>query len=313
MHRAAERNREHIERAAVSDITARQEAEMRRNARNCPLCKVEMVSEPNQPASKELDHILPINQGGTHTLGNVRIICRQCNQRRPKDGSDYTGQLTLWAQGPVPVGRPDGRANRLTCRKGLHPWVPENITIQVGKKLCKACLDAKERARTDLHQCACGAMFAAPGRTAMCPECITAAAHRAAELHATGLTWVEVAAQVGYESGTGAWYAAKRIGYVAEPKPAPPKPAKLCACGAPIPPGARGKNHSTCDDCVTARAQRAVELRHAGHTLRYIAAELGYSSISSVTNAMKTVVTVESRMGRPALTAVDRARMSAVA
>jgi hypothetical protein len=286
----------------VSDITARQEAEMRRKARNCPLCKVRMVSEPNLPASKELDHILPIAMGGTHTLGNVRIICRRCNQRRPKDGSDYTGQLTLWAQGPVPVGRPDGRANRLTCRKGLHPWAPENITIQAGKKLCKACLDAKERARTDLHQCACGAMFAAPGRTAMCPGCIAAAAKRAAELHAGGLTWAEVASQTGYQSATGAWYAAKRIGYVPErrsPQPTVAKLPKRCDCGAPVPAGNRGQHHAVCDGCVAARAWRAVELYRAGWTLGRIADELGYGSKSSITNLMKSVGVAETRLGRP--------------
>lgn len=77
------------------------------------MCGVYMTNKPNRPNSKHLDHIVPLNQGGTHTHGNVRIICADCNLRRPKDGSDYTGQITLWAQGAIPVSRPDRRRDRL--------------------------------------------------------------------------------------------------------------------------------------------------------------------------------------------------------
>src|SRR5579875_1038847 len=118
MARARRRNREHIRRVAVSDITAAEELAMRQRARKCPLCGVWMTAIPNLPSSKELDHILPICQGGTHTHGNVRIICRTCNLRRPKDGSDYTGPLTLWAEDPAAVARADRRRNQATCRKG---------------------------------------------------------------------------------------------------------------------------------------------------------------------------------------------------
>jgi hypothetical protein len=61
-------------------------------------CGARMTDAPFLPNSKELDHMIPINVGGTHTIGNVRIICRRCNERRPKDGSDYTGPVTLWAE-----------------------------------------------------------------------------------------------------------------------------------------------------------------------------------------------------------------------
>jgi 5-methylcytosine-specific restriction endonuclease McrA len=56
-----------------------------------------MSDKPQLPNSKELDHIVPLGVGGTHTVGNVRIICRDCNLRRPKDGSDYVGPIALWA------------------------------------------------------------------------------------------------------------------------------------------------------------------------------------------------------------------------
>lgn len=314
--KARGRYRDYIRRASVSDITADQEREMRRRTRKCRLCGIWMTSKLNRPNSKHLDHIVPINQGGTHTHGNVRIICADCNLRRPKDGSDFIGQLTLWAQGEVPVRRQRKVAS--TCRSGLHPWIPANLEVNGrGKKRCRLCHQAaKQRGgrQAVLQQCACGALFAASGRTFMCPRCTESTGRSAAELHAAGLSWAEVAAQVGYQSDEGARFAAKRIGYVPVPRPygtpgsTMPKPPKLCQCGAPIPPGSRGPNHSICDDCVAVRAWRAVEMHNAGHTLRAIADELGYSSISSVTNLMRTVVAVESRMGRRRLASAERPR-----
>jgi 5-methylcytosine-specific restriction endonuclease McrA len=82
------RRREQLEGRFVSDIRPERELSMRREARDCPLCGVLMTAEPRKPNSKHLDHIVPIGIGGTHTLGNVRIICADCNLRRPKDGSD---------------------------------------------------------------------------------------------------------------------------------------------------------------------------------------------------------------------------------
>jgi len=302
------RNREHIRRATVSDITPADELEMRRKARKCPMCGIRLSVRLGLPNSKHLDHIIPLAAGGTHTHGNTRIICADCNLRRPKDGSDYTGPVTLWAQGEITVGRADGRhgngnTNTATCRKGLHPWTPENIQVVGGKKRCKACDKGRQRKRNKQrarHQCKCGALYAAPGRTTMCPECTDKAARKAAELHATGLTWEQVAPLVGYESGTGAWYAAIRGGYCqSAPRPAPePKAERRCRCGAPVPQGNRGANHSRCDDCVHAVALRAASLYAQGWTLRYIADELGYDSITSVSNLIKGTG-IEVRRGRP--------------
>jgi hypothetical protein len=305
--KARQRHRDHLRRSAVSDITPGQELAMRLKARTCPLCGIAMTSKLGQPNSKHLDHVVPLAIGGTHTHGNVRIVCRTCNLKRPKDGSDYSGPVTLWAQGPVPVRRPHGMtvraAGRKTCGKGLHPWTPENILVTgSGKKLCRACYLEKEKHHTHkgaiLKECKCGAPFAAAGKTAMCPDCIVATARRAASLHASGMTWKQVAAEVGYESGTGAWYAAKRIGYVPASRPVVVKSQPACPdCGSPF--TAKGRQ-SCCEACATAKAWRAVELRFGqGRTLRYIAGVLGFDSVTSVTNLMKTVVTIESRMGRP--------------
>lgn len=101
-----------MERAAYSDITAAEELALRRKARKCPECGVYMTGKPGKPNSKHLDHIVPLNAGGTHTHGNVRIVCRTCNLGRPKDGSDYTGAVTLWAVIPGMVSRADRHVSR---------------------------------------------------------------------------------------------------------------------------------------------------------------------------------------------------------
>lgn len=286
--RARRRHREHLRRVTVSDITPEQEEAMRRKARKCPMpgCGVWMTSKPHLPNSKELDHILPINQGGTHTHGNVRIICRRCNQKRPKDGSDYTETLTLWAQGEVPVSRPRKMMCSTTCRKGLHPWTPENIVTEGRKRKCRLCRQLRQK-RAPLRECQCGAMFAAPGSTLMCPDCTLAAAHAAAYLHGLfELGWSEIAPLVGYTTAEGVRHAAKRIGYTTAPKPAMPKRTRVCPdCGTP-------KAGLQCEPCTTARAWQAVRMRQAGMTLRDIASQLGYSSQTTVTSLLKTVVDV---------------------
>jgi hypothetical protein len=106
--KARQRAKTHRRKAAgrQSDVTLDYELELRRKVRRCPLCKVYLTSKPYLPNSKELDHMVPLNVGGTHTIGNVRIICRTCNLARPKDGSDYLGPVTLWAEMPGFVKRP---------------------------------------------------------------------------------------------------------------------------------------------------------------------------------------------------------------
>ena len=49
----------------------------------CPLCNVILdYSKGKQPNSAEADHIIEWSKGGQDTIDNVRIICRQCNQKR---------------------------------------------------------------------------------------------------------------------------------------------------------------------------------------------------------------------------------------
>lgn len=88
--RARFRRHTHLRKALTKrvDLPIEEERRMRAAAKCCPLCRVKLVDHPYQPASKELDHIVPLNVGGAHSIFNVRIICRACNLRRPKDGSD---------------------------------------------------------------------------------------------------------------------------------------------------------------------------------------------------------------------------------
>jgi HNH endonuclease len=152
------------------DVTQDYERELRVKAKRCPLCKVRLVSKPFLPASKELDHIIPINVGGTHTIGNVRIICRLCNMRRPDDGSDYTGPITLWAEDPTVVLRP-----------------------RRAKRCCAQCAGSLTRGRC--HACA------PPQNHVPKPE----QGRRAAQLRVAGMTWREIADATGLR-GTGSAY-----------------------------------------------------------------------------------------------------------
>lgn len=54
----------------------------------CPLCGVVLVEGNEKANAKNLDHIIPLKVGGKHIKSNIRIICKKCNQSRPKDGSD---------------------------------------------------------------------------------------------------------------------------------------------------------------------------------------------------------------------------------
>lgn len=298
------RNREHVRRSAVSDITPEQELAMRRKARKCPMpgCGVRLTGKLGLPNSKHLDHIVPLGVHGTHTHGNVRIICAACNLKRPKDGSDYFGPVTLWAQGEIQVKRPRKQrtGNVATCRKGLHPWVAENIgTGSTGKNYCRACRKAIDRACSPLRPCArCGMPAAMQGSQAMCPACTDTAAREAAELHgAGGLTWDQIAPLVGYGSGWGVAYAAKRIGYVPAPKGAKVPSVPTCPnCGRP-----RANRARWCAGCTRTKATEAATRYTCGASLRDIADWLGYDSITSVSNLIKSTGAVEMRIGRPSL------------
>lgn len=169
------RNKRHVRRAVerTSDITPAYEAALRSRTRKCRLCSTYMTSKPGQPNSKHLDHVVPLNVGGTHTIGNVRIICRTCNLARPKDGSDYTGPVTLWAQVPdvmMPAPKPAPK---------VKPEARPPIMVT----------------------CGCGVQFERRNLNHQhCRDCLVRIGQQAAALRAGGVPWKEVAERVGYRN-----------------------------------------------------------------------------------------------------------------
>ncbi|MBB4699309.1 hypothetical protein BJ982_000853 [Sphaerisporangium siamense] len=159
----------------LSDVTPAYERGLRARARKCPLCSVRLTSKADRPNSKHLDHILPIAAGGTHSIGNVRIICRTCNLSRPYDGSDLDGyQLTLWAQDSAFIPMP------------VRPVVPRCACgTELRKGRCWTCEPSRHHIRLE-------------------------AGRRAAELRAARMKWQDIADELGL-GNPGAAYAAARM------------------------------------------------------------------------------------------------------
>jgi len=191
----------------LTDITPEFEMGLRAKAKRCPLCAVKLVDTPYLPNSKELDHIVPRCVGGTHTAGNVRITCRACNLARPKDGSDYVGPVTLWAQGE-PMVTVTARAAR-RCEHGVPP--------------SGRCYDCEPKRPTR----------AADGQ-------------RAAELRAEGMAWNVIAARLSFSTVSNAAKAA-RVHGSPDAVARWPAERRCRLCGGAIPPtGKRGRPRKEC-------------------------------------------------------------------
>lgn len=95
------RHRDHVRRTRrqAGDLTVADVSRLLAAQRKCPLCSCWMTVRRG-PRQRQLDHIVPIAAGGTHTRANVRVICRTCNLARPWDGSDVE-QESLWARSVV--------------------------------------------------------------------------------------------------------------------------------------------------------------------------------------------------------------------
>lgn len=82
-------------RGASTDITTEWLNELQAITPNCELCETKLLydSAQHNHHKANLDHIVPLNVGGTHTRDNVRYICYLCNLRRPKNGSDLDASI----------------------------------------------------------------------------------------------------------------------------------------------------------------------------------------------------------------------------
>ena len=68
----------------------------------CQLCGVstpKTARGKHLPNSPEVDHIIPLSQGGGHVWTNVQCACRQCNINK---GSKALGQLLLFGEYQIP-------------------------------------------------------------------------------------------------------------------------------------------------------------------------------------------------------------------
>lgn len=78
------RNARHKRRAKTkqTDITTKFLIDLKQNTSHCEICGKKLKDNIH------LDHIIPLNIGGTHTRLNVRYVHAKCNLQRPKNGSD---------------------------------------------------------------------------------------------------------------------------------------------------------------------------------------------------------------------------------
>lgn len=81
----------HIRRSKKkkTDLTGMDIFKIIEDSITCPLCGSLLNKKDHlSPLYPNIDHIIPLCQGGDHMKYNVRIVCCLCNIKRPKDGSD---------------------------------------------------------------------------------------------------------------------------------------------------------------------------------------------------------------------------------
>lgn len=254
--KARQRAKTHLRRAVgrYTDITPEWEAALRDRTAHCPLCSVKLVNEPYRPASKELDHMIPLNPlcGGTHTMGNVRITCRQCNGARPHDGSDYLGPVTLWAQDFDVVSETLASLKLRIEREPKAGPIKIRPTCSCGEWLWRGRCYTCQPKRPPTYIAA----------ATLSPEQNRDRALRAAEMRSDGATWWDIADTLGYGRESSAILAAQKVAMVVTRPhkqrqrymPPPPSawdrypaiPTKSCVdCGDPVVRGGR------CLECWT--------------------------------------------------------------
>lgn len=115
-------------RTRASDLTAADVKALLSSRTYCPCCRKRMTQ--HGPRQKHLDHIVPIAIGGTHTHGNVRVICAACNLARPFNGSDLHGhQPTLWAVD----ARAAQAAASLRAKRSMRVARPPSLTTRTAQ------------------------------------------------------------------------------------------------------------------------------------------------------------------------------------
>ena len=67
-----------------------------RDGEFCGICGKVLIED----SDTQLDHILPVNMGGQHRLGNMQLTHRACNGRKPRGGQQKTTRRVkkAWAR-----------------------------------------------------------------------------------------------------------------------------------------------------------------------------------------------------------------------
>ena len=76
----------------------------------CGCCTPQHMRGTHADNAPEIDHIVPLAQGGPHTMDNVQCACRRCNHDK---GSKWRGQRRLAF---------DGGAITVRQRRQLTLW-----------------------------------------------------------------------------------------------------------------------------------------------------------------------------------------------
>lgn len=77
-----------LEKQFDSDITTNWLRELWDKTTHCEITGLKLENHGKYPYGKNLDHIIPLCIGGSHTKDNVRFISSIANFERPKDGRD---------------------------------------------------------------------------------------------------------------------------------------------------------------------------------------------------------------------------------
>jgi 5-methylcytosine-specific restriction endonuclease McrA len=78
------------------DISKAELRQMRLKAKKCAICGQKL---PKSPSLRHVDHIWLRSLNGTNTKDNLRVTCRECNLKRPRDLSDLSGhQLNIFME-----------------------------------------------------------------------------------------------------------------------------------------------------------------------------------------------------------------------
>jgi 5-methylcytosine-specific restriction endonuclease McrA len=95
----AKKKRKALSRGANGGENVKADVVFARDGWRCQLCGHKVRPDKRGTAHRlapELDHIVPVSAGGSHTYANIQCACRECNSKK---GANVIGQLHLFPAG----------------------------------------------------------------------------------------------------------------------------------------------------------------------------------------------------------------------